>query len=172
MNTTTMTSLTTTKTKKKKSEDSSAAFDGRLTAFEAETGDHPPMSTETLSETLMMDDELMTAEEFLDRELGPSNGRPSSSYSPMPSPIPAPHVAVEPVRDPRSKVLPRLLKMADFYLKTGALRQALEMYFDLYRNHEDSPEAETAEDRILEVARIHEENGELHLARAIYDQLI
>jgi hypothetical protein len=130
------------------------------------------MSTDTLAETSMMEDDLMSAEEFLERELGPSKMRPSAIYAPIPSPIPAPHVAIEPVRDPRSKVLPRLLRMADFYLKTGAIRQALEMYFDLYRNHEDSPEAEKAEDRILEVARIHEENGELHLARAIYDQLI
>jgi hypothetical protein len=133
------------------------------------------MSTVTLPEASMMDEDMISAEEFLERELGPStNGRPSATYTPSssPSPIPAPHVAIEPARDPRSKVLPRLLRMADFYLQTGALRQALEMYFDLYRNHEDSPEAEKAEDRILEVARLHEENGELHLARAIYEQLI
>src|SRR6185312_7067376 len=32
---------------------------------------------------------------------------------------------------PRSKVLPRLLAMADSYLRADSLRQALEMYFDL-----------------------------------------
>ncbi len=131
------------------------------------------MSTVTLPDSTMMDDDLISAEEFLDRELGPAHiARPSATYTTKVTPIPAPQPAAEPVRDPRSKVLPRLLRMADFYLQTGALRQALEMYFDLYRNHEDSPEAAKAEDRILEVARIHEENGELHLARAIYEQLI
>lgn len=132
------------------------------------------MSTVTLPET-MMDEELISAEDFLERELGSMselNGPSPSNFAPKYAPIPAPHIAVEPPRDPRSKVLPRLLSMADLYLRTGALRQALEMYFDLYRNHEDSPEALKAEDRILEVARIHEENGELHLARAIYEQLI
>jgi hypothetical protein len=130
------------------------------------------MSTLILPEASMLDDEMMTAEEFLERELGPASARPSTTYTDRVTPIPGPEPAAETVRDPRSKVLPRLLRMADFYLKTGALRQALEMYFDLYRNHDDSPEAAKAEDRILEVARLHEENGELHLARAIYEQLI
>jgi hypothetical protein len=138
------------------------------------------MTTATSPEATLLDDEMMTAEEFLDRELGTSNGRSPISFAPRHVPASTPHVAMptnppasaEPVRDPRSKVLPRLLAMADFYLKEGSLRQALEMYFDLYRNHEDSPEAAKAEDRILDVARIHEENGELHVARAIYEQLI
>ena|SRR6185312_5656075 len=73
---------------------------------------------------------------------------------------------------PRSKVLPRLLAMADSYLRADSLRQALEMYFDLSRSHPGTPEAEMAEERILEVARRHEEAGELHNARAIYERLI
>ena len=133
------------------------------------------MSTVILPEATMREvDEMISAEDFLERELGPLNGHPTTIFEAKASLIPSPHVSIAPVpsRDPRSRVLPRLLRMADFYVQTGALRQALEMYFDLYRNHDDSPEAEKAEDRILEVARIHEENGELHLARAIYEQLI
>jgi hypothetical protein len=133
------------------------------------------MSSVTISDPTMLEDDAMTAEEFLDRELGLMNRRPSAIYlpDPAPTPPPAPPAPVaETPRDPRSKVLPRLMAMADSYLRAGSLRQALEMYFDLYRNHEDSPEAAKAEDRILEVARLHEENGELHLARAIYEQLI
>jgi hypothetical protein len=130
------------------------------------------MSTATMTEPTTHNDVLMTAEEFLDKELGPVTNHVLPSFSPKHEQTSTPHLTIEPARDPRSKVLPRLLAMADLYLKTGALRQALEMYFDLYRNHEDSPEATKAEDRILEVARIHEENGELHLARAIYEQLI
>jgi hypothetical protein len=121
----------------------------------------------------MRKDTMMSAEEFLERELGPANpSRIPTAFEPKHEAVAAPHIPVEAPRDPRSKVLPRLLAMADSYLKSGALRQALEMYFDLYRNHEDSPEAIKAEDRILDVARIHEQNGELHLARAIYEQLI
>jgi hypothetical protein len=130
------------------------------------------MTTATMPETTILEQDLITAEEFLERELGHMNGRPSAIYAPIPTSIPAPHITIELPRDPRSRVLPRLMAMADSYLRAGSLRQALEMYFDLYRNHEDTPEASKAEDRILEVARIHEENGELHLARAIYEQLI
>ena len=148
------------------------------------------MTTATISEPSMREDTLISAEEFLEREMGPANGRTPSGFAPKHVPASTPHIPVDgssplpvdapyqmpvaeaPARDPRSKVLPRLMRMADSYLRTGALRQALEMYFDLYRNHEGSPEAAKAEDRILEVAAIHEENGELHLARAIYEQLI
>jgi hypothetical protein len=132
------------------------------------------MSSVTISDPTMQEDDVMSAEEFLERELGSMNRRPSAIYlpDPAPAPMPAPAPVAETPRDPRSKVLPRLMAMADSYLRAGSLRQALEMYFDLYRNHEDSPEAATAEDRILEVASLHEENGELHLARAIYEQLI
>ena len=61
--------------------------------------------------------------------------------------------------------------MADAYLRANSLRQAMEMYFDMIRSHPDTPEALLAEERILEVARRHEEAGELHSARAIYEQL-
>lgn len=133
------------------------------------------MSTATVPEPSMRPDDLMTAEEFLDREMGSmiGNGRPSTTYTqPVLPSSPKSPGAPEPGRDARSKVLPRLLAMADSYLRAGSLRQALEMYFDLYRNHRETPEAGKAEDRILEVAAIHEGNGELHLARAIYEQLI
>jgi hypothetical protein len=73
---------------------------------------------------------------------------------------------------PRPRVLARLLAMADSYLRAGSLRQAMEMYFDLYRSYPDTPEAILAENRILKVARRHEEEGELHSARAIYEQLL
>jgi hypothetical protein len=73
---------------------------------------------------------------------------------------------------PRSRVLSRLLAMADSYVRAGSLRQAMEMYFELYNSHPDTPEASLAEKRILEVARRHEEDGELHSARAIYEQLV
>jgi hypothetical protein len=70
------------------------------------------------------------------------------------------------------RVLPRLLAMADTYRLAGSLRQAVEMYFQLVREHSDSPQALQAEDRLLEVARSYEEAGELRQARGIYEQLL
>ena len=135
------------------------------------------MSTMTAQETTL-------PEELLDDELGlelamemgmdtPTALRPSafptrvlaSAETRMP-------IALEQDRAPRSRVLSRLLAMGDKYFQAGSIRQALDMYFDLARNHPDTPEASQAEDRIFDVARVHEENGELHLARAIYEQMI
>jgi tetratricopeptide (TPR) repeat protein len=72
----------------------------------------------------------------------------------------------------RLRVLPRLLAMADTYRQAGSLRQAVEMYFELVREHADTPQALQAEDRLLDVARLYEEIGELRQARGIYEQLL
>ena len=53
----------------------------------------------------------------------------------------------------RSRVLPRLLAMADTYYHGGSLRQAIELYFELVRDHADTPQAHQAEERLLDVAR-------------------
>jgi hypothetical protein len=100
-------------------------------------------------------------------ELGPlfpARSRPATAVGPQPTHVGPPA--------PRSRVLSRLLAMADSYVRAGSLRQAMEMYFELYNSHPDTPEASLAEKRILEVARRHEEDGELHSARAIYEQLL
>jgi hypothetical protein len=73
---------------------------------------------------------------------------------------------------PRSKVLPRLLAMADAYLEEGSMRSAQEMYFDLAQSYPGTPQAEQAEARLFEVARRYERAGELRLARALYEQLV
>jgi pentatricopeptide repeat protein len=85
------------------------------------------------------------------------------------TPVQAAH-AVPPA--PRSRALHRLLAMADSYLREGSIRQALEMYYDMMNRHPETAEALQAEERILEVARLHEEAGEFHNARAIYDQMV
>ncbi len=70
------------------------------------------------------------------------------------------------------RVLPRLLGMADSYRKGGALHQAIEMYFELIREYPDTHQARLAVDRLLDVARTHEQAGELRQARGIYEQLL
>lgn len=72
----------------------------------------------------------------------------------------------------RSRVLPRLLAMADAYYQGGSLRQAIELYFELVRDHAGTTQAFQAEERLLEVARTYERAGELRQARGIYEQLL
>lgn len=71
-----------------------------------------------------------------------------------------------------SKVLSRLLRMAETYRAAGNLRQALEMYFELVEQHPLSGEATMAGDILLEVAEDYEENGEFHSARSIYERML
>jgi len=72
----------------------------------------------------------------------------------------------------RVRVLARLLAMADTYRESGSLRQAIEMYFELIREHADTPQALQAEKRLMGVARSYEQAGELRQARGIYEQLL
>jgi hypothetical protein len=72
----------------------------------------------------------------------------------------------------RSRVLPRLLAMADSYREAGSLHSAVEVYFELIREHAQTPEAIQAEERLIEVAQYHEGRGETRQARGIYEQLL
>jgi len=70
-----------------------------------------------------------------------------------------------------SRVLARLLDLADAYSAAGSPRQATEMYFELVREHAETPQSRIAEQRLLDVARAYEQAGELRQARGIYEQL-
>ena len=71
-----------------------------------------------------------------------------------------------------ARILARLLSMADSYRESGSLRQAIEMYFELVREHAETPQGHRAEERLLDVARSYERSGELRQARGIYEQLL
>jgi hypothetical protein len=71
-----------------------------------------------------------------------------------------------------SRILVRLLSMADSYRESGSIRQAIEIYFELMRDHSESPQAHRAEERLFDVARTYEKAGELRQARGIYEQLL
>jgi len=71
-----------------------------------------------------------------------------------------------------SRILARLLKMADGYRAAGSLRQAETMYLDLIRTHPDTPQAQQARDRLLEACEDYERQGKLHHARWLYEQLL
>ncbi len=101
----------------------------------------------------------------------------AGEFSPPPKVIPARQTASSETSASSTphgllRVLPRLLGMADTYRKSGALHQAIEMYFEIIREHPDTHQARLAEDRLLDVARTHEQAGELRQARGIYEQLL
>ena len=123
--------------------------------------------------TLILDDNSSLT--MLVDELNGENGFDWSAPSPMMSPPARPEpddaAAIAEAAN-RSRVLTRLLGMADTYRATGSLRQAVEMYFELVRQHAESPQALQAEERLLEVAQNYEKAGELRQARGIYEQLL
>lgn len=71
-----------------------------------------------------------------------------------------------------SRILVRLLSMADSYRESGSIRQAIEIYFELIREHAETPQGHRAEERLFDVARSYEKAGELRQARGIYEQLL
>lgn len=78
----------------------------------------------------------------------------------------------EPISPHRRQVLEHLLGMADVYARNGSLREAIELYFALIIEHDGTEQAVQASDRIMAVALRYESNGELHLARGIYERLL
>ncbi len=107
---------------------------------------------------------------------------PCSAESPIylpPLPVPpgsepqTEEAADLPVRSSaEARLLRRLLKMADGYRASHALRQAVEMYFQLAERHPDTPEASQARDRLFEIGEGYERAGELRQARGIYERLL
>lgn len=72
----------------------------------------------------------------------------------------------------RLRLISRLLGLADTYRETGSLRQSIELYFELVREHSATPQAVMAEDRLMEIAESYELAGELRQARGIYEHLL
>jgi tetratricopeptide (TPR) repeat protein len=90
-----------------------------------------------------------------------------------PIPIQVPVLVAEPQREEvLSPILTRLLQMADVYLRQGAPKQAIEMYFQLVEVHGPTPEGRQAHDRLMEVAADYESQGQLRQARSIYERLL
>ncbi|MBI5114954.1 hypothetical protein HZA56_00610 [Candidatus Poribacteria bacterium] len=72
----------------------------------------------------------------------------------------------------QSRVLARLLGMADRYRSEDALCQAADICFDLIENHEHSPEAGRAREHLMEIAEHYENGGQRRLARHLYERLL
>jgi hypothetical protein len=96
---------------------------------------------------------------------------PAPPVAPAPAPTLTPPVSAAPPSG-RDRILAGLLRMADSYRAAGSLRQAMEMYFQIARDHDETPEVEASVERLLDVARGYENSGELRQARSIYEQLL
>ena len=69
-------------------------------------------------------------------------------------------------------LLMKLLKMADGYVAAGAKRVATDLYFTIVERHGETPQADRARQRLMEIAQRYEAAGEGHQARAIYERLL
>ena len=70
------------------------------------------------------------------------------------------------------EILERLLKMADGYSAANSPHQATEIYMELAEMHADTPEARLAKQRLIAIGVEYEEQGNLHLARYIYERIM
>ena len=69
-------------------------------------------------------------------------------------------------------LLTHLLRIADGYRAENALRQAIEIYFELVENHPHMPEAQQARHRLTEIGEQYERSGEFRQARSLYQRLL
>jgi outer membrane protein assembly factor BamD (BamD/ComL family) len=67
--------------------------------------------------------------------------------------------------------LDQLYAMARRYLGEGNPRQAMEIYWTLSEGHPTTPQGQSAQDGLLELAAIFGSDGSRHQARAIYERL-
>lgn len=88
--------------------------------------------------------------------------------------IPSSTVLKPPACTPESdrRLLARLLHMAELYRSEKALRQAVEIFFELAEHHDDTPEAAEARQQLLEIGDLYEKSGEFRQARGIYERLL
>lgn len=69
-------------------------------------------------------------------------------------------------------LLGRLLRIADGYFDSGALKQASEMYFELAEQNATSAEGGRARQQLIVIAETYERQGLQRQARSIYDRLM
>lgn len=79
---------------------------------------------------------------------------------------------VPPPDDLSTPILNRLLRMADNYKTGGNLWQAEEMYRTLMEDYADTPQAEDARKRLMDLCEAYELDGQLHHARSLYERLL
>jgi len=71
-----------------------------------------------------------------------------------------------------SQVLSRLLRMGDDYHRNQSPHQAIEVYFQLAENHDETLEGKEALSRLMGIADEYQRTGNSHMARSLYDRLM
>jgi hypothetical protein len=66
----------------------------------------------------------------------------------------------------------RLLVMAQQYQSEGNIRQATEMFWSLAEDYQGTPQADTAQAALLEMAEGYERDNARHMARSMYTRLM
>ncbi|HUT37481.1 MAG TPA: hypothetical protein VNE39_28635 [Planctomycetota bacterium] len=94
----------------------------------------------------------------------------SAPATAAPGPVPA--GPPEPTEQGGSRVLGRLLEMADTLRAHGKLHQSIELYFTLVEAHAGTDQAAQAFDRLVQTAEGYDEAGERHQARSLYERLL
>ena len=77
-----------------------------------------------------------------------------------------------PDAEPNPAVLVCLMAEADRYHAENALHEAMEIYFEMLEDYEDTPQAKQARKRLMEIAADYERAGKPHHARGIYERLV
>ena len=80
--------------------------------------------------------------------------------------------SARPDTEPSPDVLECLMAVAERYHAENAIRQAMEMYFEMVENYEGTPQAKQARKRLMEIAAHYEHAGQPHHARGIYERLV
>ena len=88
------------------------------------------------------------------------------------APGPLPAGPPRPAEQGRSRVLDRLLEMADTLRAYGKVHQSIEVYFTLVEAHAGTGQAGRAFDRLVQIAERYDEAGERHQARSLYERLL
>jgi hypothetical protein len=69
-------------------------------------------------------------------------------------------------------LLHRLLAMAQVYRAAGDVRTAMDLYWLLAEEHQETRQAATAKEVLLEMAAGYERRRAPHMARSIYERLL
>jgi hypothetical protein len=81
-------------------------------------------------------------------------------------------VLSQPAAETAPPALARLMKVADGYFVSGAVRQATELYFQILEKHADTPQAARARERLMAIAERYEKANERRQARSLYERLL
>jgi len=64
-----------------------------------------------------------------------------------------------------------LMRTGRAYQEQGNIHQAAYAYFDVLDRYPEAKEAQEAYDRLLKIAQQYEENGQLHMAKHLYQRI-